>query len=415
MNDQSQKSSLRIFVMWLLVFTGQAVFAQTQSIEQIKNNLLENPPDSGNSSIRKETILVLDRILLSDSAYTSETVFDFYQSMMQKVTLELSTYSGNSTTIWMMYNHGFLVKTPKIVFAFDLINGHYGWQASHGWEPLLPDELVKRIQVLFISHDHIDHADLMLIDRVKANGASVVSPSEDPSIGTVLMAANSSTELCGLHIDAYDGLHTGPLRMYHVISPGEVSIFHTGDNSPSRSLPELRDVDVLLLNVSKSESGMASSVQKVNSTAMIPGHIQELGHDLATRMSYQAAYDIRDPSVAAKTHVMVWGEKYTIVPKSSSREDVTISTAPQSFQLSQNYPNPFNPSTTISYQLSAASNVTLKVYDLLGREVATLVNQKQNPGSHSAVFEARNLPTGVYFYRLSAGSFTDTKKLILLR
>ncbi len=88
---------------------------------------------------------------------------------------------------------------------------------------------------------------------------------------------------------------------------------------------------------------------------------------------------------------------------------------PTSFALYQNYPNPFNPSTAISYQLSAVSFVTLKVYDMLGREVATLANQRQNAGSYTVTFDAGKLPSGVYFYRLTAGSMTETKKMVLIK
>ena len=88
---------------------------------------------------------------------------------------------------------------------------------------------------------------------------------------------------------------------------------------------------------------------------------------------------------------------------------------PADFELQQNYPNPFNPSTVIRYKLPINSLVTIKVYDVLGREVQTLVNQHQNAGDHSVTLNARNLSSGEYFYRLQAGTYHDTKKLLLLK
>ncbi|MCL5029783.1 MAG: T9SS type A sorting domain-containing protein [Bacteroidetes bacterium] len=90
-------------------------------------------------------------------------------------------------------------------------------------------------------------------------------------------------------------------------------------------------------------------------------------------------------------------------------------TVPNEFVLFQNYPNPFNPSTTISYQLSAVSKVSLKVYDVLGREVATLVNEVQSPGEYVKTLHATSLPSGIYLYKLTAGNFVSTKKMIILK
>jgi hypothetical protein len=88
---------------------------------------------------------------------------------------------------------------------------------------------------------------------------------------------------------------------------------------------------------------------------------------------------------------------------------------PTRFALKQNYPNPFNPSTIISYQLSVVSNVKLSVYDMLGREIAVLVESKQNAGTHQKQWNAEGLPSGVYLYRLQTESFTETKKLLFLK
>lgn len=88
---------------------------------------------------------------------------------------------------------------------------------------------------------------------------------------------------------------------------------------------------------------------------------------------------------------------------------------PKSFYLYQNYPNPFNPTTTIRYEIPKASFVSLKIYDLLGREVATLVNGEKNAGSYEAKFDGSKLSSGIYFYRMKAGSFINTKKFVLLK
>jgi hypothetical protein len=93
----------------------------------------------------------------------------------------------------------------------------------------------------------------------------------------------------------------------------------------------------------------------------------------------------------------------------------TKGNVPAEFSLSQNYPNPFNPTTVIHYQLPVNSFVTLKIYDILGREVATLINGRQSAGYYNATFKATNLPSGVYFYRLQAGTYSATKKLLLLK
>jgi hypothetical protein len=88
---------------------------------------------------------------------------------------------------------------------------------------------------------------------------------------------------------------------------------------------------------------------------------------------------------------------------------------PVKYALDQNYPNPFNPSTMISYQVNSLSKVSLKVYDLLGREVATLVDELKGQGSYSVIFNATNIPSGVYFYRFQSGKYSETKKLLLLK
>jgi hypothetical protein len=110
----------------------------------------------------------------------------------------------------------------------------------------------------------------------------------------------------------------------------------------------------------------------------------------------------------------LWMRPFTF---NSSSTDVHPSdgVTPSSFELSQNYPNPFNPTTSISYQLPVASNVRLVVYDVLGREVAVLVNETRPGGRYMVQFDASGLSSGVYLCRLTAGSFTRTLMMLLLK
>jgi len=88
---------------------------------------------------------------------------------------------------------------------------------------------------------------------------------------------------------------------------------------------------------------------------------------------------------------------------------------PDQYTLEQNYPNPFNPSTKIRYSIPQSSNVIIKVFDILGNEIETLVNEEKQTGTYNLTWYSKNLPSGVYFYQLRAGSFTETKKMLLLK
>jgi hypothetical protein len=93
----------------------------------------------------------------------------------------------------------------------------------------------------------------------------------------------------------------------------------------------------------------------------------------------------------------------------------TASSVPLEFSLSQNYPNPFNPTTQIVFSLSAPVRATLKIYDMLGREIATLIDEQKNPGRYTVRWDASRVASGVYFYRLIAGDFVQTRRLSFIK
>ncbi len=159
--------------------TANSVYAQGLTLEQIQATLLDNPPNTGDPTLREQTILALDDILKDDSSRSSPSVFDFYAAMMENVKVELNEEVPERASIWMMYNHGYVVKTPEIVFAFDLVDGYSEWEQGRGYE--LPAELVQQIKVLFVSHTHGDHNDESVQAKVRNNGGHVIGPSGEGS------------------------------------------------------------------------------------------------------------------------------------------------------------------------------------------------------------------------------------------
>ena len=109
------------------------------------------------------------------------------------------------------------------------------------------------------------------------------------------------------------------------------------------------------------------------------------------------------------------GEGVLIAYEYSTITSVKETDIPTKYNLSQNYPNPFNPSTTIKYSIPKQSTVTLKVFDVLGSEVATIVNGEQSQGKYEVEFDSNNLTSGIYFYRLHVGDYVNTRKMILLK
>ncbi len=134
-------------------------------------------------------------------------------------------------------------------------------------------------------------------------------------------------------------------------------------------------------------------------------------YDGSVRSIYEDNQTARNIFINSKFGLLKFLDTLTVTSVKDEK-DIAILT---DYKLSQNYPNPFNPGTIISWQAPVGSLQSLKVYDVLGREVATLVNEYKEAGKHSVEFNATGLPSGVYFYRLNAGSFSETKKMILLR
>ncbi len=142
----------------------------------------------------------------------------------------------------------------------------------------------------------------------------------------------------------------------------------------------------------------------------LPGEITSLTYSHASSSPNWYYPTSNDTGDSVYTYLI---RAYVSIDTSGEKQNVELT--PASFVLEQNYPNPFNPTTTIKFQISSKGFVTLKIYDMIGREVATLVNGFQETGIHDVKFDASNLPSGVYLYRITAGTYAETRKLVLIK
>jgi probable HAF family extracellular repeat protein len=155
-----------------------------------------------------------------------------------------------------------------------------------------------------------------------------------------------------------------------------------------------------------STAGGLEELNQVYSSLLTPGSDLSTALDISSDGQYIVGYGLNGTTGQDEGYLLA-------VSGTSSVDETQLN--PANFMLNQNYPNPFNPSTSIGYRISNRGFVSLKVYDVLGNEIASLVNEEKSPGSYEVNFDAKGLSSGIYFYTINAGSFVETKKMILIR
>jgi glucuronoarabinoxylan endo-1,4-beta-xylanase len=170
--------------------------------------------------------------------------------------------------------------------------------------------------------------------------------------------------------------------------------------------PEGTSLTVVILNLARSSRTMGPDIQDFTVTDGFVIRTSATEQGEMVNESYNGQTDIEFPARSITTI------SFTGVTKSVIDNKPLM---PDEFSLSQNYPNPFNPETTIEYSLGSESFVEVVVYDILGREIKTLVKEKMTAGKHSVRFEADDMNSGIYYYRLTAGTFTQTRKLVFMK
>jgi hypothetical protein len=212
-------------------------------------------------------------------------------------------------------------------------------------------------------------------------------------------------------VAAYNSNHPKNSCVGYVLEFDGIKLYHAGDTGFIIEMADLAN-------------------QKITYALLPMDGIYTMSPEVATQAaaSIQAAYNIPIHTMPPPdTYSDAIVARFTPQSKSIVKPGVTITLNPAStsvepsesqikqFRLQQNYPNPFNPSTQISFTISSSSFVSLKVYDVRGREISTLVADFLLPGIYSTRWNATTVPSGVYFYSLRAGKYSDTKKLVLLK
>jgi hypothetical protein len=162
--------------------------------------------------------------------------------------------------------------------------------------------------------------------------------------------------------------------------------------------------------IARDEAEEPGACQVSNCEELLQSANRELGKAIDERKQDHYVYIFNHLTNSWKFSMNAMGAN---LRKESGEEEVSLT--PTEYGLDQNYPNPFNPATTINYQLPEKNHVSLKVYDILGNLVSTLVDQQMDAGYHSISWDASQLASGIYIYRIISGSFVSTKKMILMK
>ncbi len=275
-------------------------------------------------------------------------------------------------------------------------------------DPFEANEFSDSADVVLITHEHSDHN---AVSKVIQKSDCTVIRSADAIIGGAYQVfTKGSVKITA--VAAYNSYHTQGQCAGYIIEFDGIILYHAGDTG---KIPEMADLAVQ--NIDYALLPMDGTYTMTPEAATEAAAMIQAKHDIPIHT--MAPPDTYSESIVARftspnKHVVHPGETIALVhtPSVSVGE---ISGLPSSFSLSQNYPNPFNPKTVISYRLPVTCKISLRIYNLLGQEVATLYEGIRPAGNYETQFDGSRLASGVYYYTLSAGNFAETKKLILLK
>lgn len=274
-------------------------------------------------------------------------------------------------------------------------------------DPFQPGDYGDSADVVLITHQHFDHNQVKMVNRkldcVTITNFEAIQNKEYQRF----TIENIKVEA----VAAYNANHPKSSCVGYVVEFDGIKLYHAGDTG---NIPEMADLATRHLTYAllpmdgiytMSPEEATQAAVAIGATYYIPIHTMvppdTLDQTIVARFAVPNKIVVKDGQSIALQNAA------TAVEETKDR--------PSTFALGQNYPNPFNPSSTIRYSLPQQTAVSLTIYNALGQFVATLVNTTQDAGFHEIRFNAGDLPSGLYFYRLRAGDLVQTRRLVLLR
>ncbi len=341
----------------------------------------------------------------------------------------------NEVTITYLQNDGVMISegSKKVVIdaIFNFASGWINLPATENNKLINAQEPYNDIDLILITHNHGDHFSTSAVNTHLSNNpnAKLIAPppvantfsgsqvvNVNPSFGQSESLTVNDIELEVLnlrHFNAFGNDFSGVQNYGFLIKLGGTNILHLGDvdmaedNFQNFGLAQ-RGIDVVLIPTFNSEAHFQTSHKEALMNQIQPDNIIGLhllsGSIASIRNTVNSFY----PGATVFTSPL---QTFSLSVTDVANEE----SLPNNFSLKQNYPNPFNPSTNISFSIPKEGFTRLKIYNIAGEEVSTLINQQLFAGEYNITFNSTGLPSGIYFYRLTTKEYSETKKMILLK
>jgi hypothetical protein len=338
-----------------------------------------------------------------------------------------------------LIHNSFFIPTnaSRIVYRIQSLEAH-PYTQSDELKVYLNDNLRKTSEVIGISYNNYEWAEFSIPDNYKGKMAQLKfqliknqtahSSLKIDDVSFEYSTNFRSTVACPVDFNIYDNLgnHTGPINDSTYVEEIPGSDYYVYEDSTGDK------IKTVYLKPLEGNANYTFVIESRDTTSSFTYEIEDYSDTTKGTVSYQFNNIAIQPNTVSTCSldvnvqipvllVDVDGDGNTdstynpAVITAVGNNESTTQSLPTQYELFNCFPNPFNPSTSISYSIPEVSNVTLKVYDILGNEIATLVNEQKSAGHYTVYFNSKNLSSGIYFYTLQTKTYTATKKMILLK